>query len=108
MACCAVFRITEPTILTARFDGNENLAIRDSKLDDNGGGRSTRRTGRKAHPRRNCDGIEKVYTIPELVEFMIRRPCIYGLTPQTLRRCWIAGAGPPAGYCMVAGEVPGT
>lgn len=33
----------------------------------------------KAHPRPNYDGIEKVYTIPELEEFMIRRPCIYGL-----------------------------
>ena len=56
----------------------------------------------KAHPRPNCDGIEKVYTIPELEEFMIRRPCVYGLTPETLLRCWIAYAGRPAGYCMVA------
>ena len=28
------------------------------------------------HPHPNCDGIEKVYTIPELEEFMIRRPCV--------------------------------
>ena len=28
----------------------------------------------KAQPRPNCDGIEKVFTIPELEEFMIRRP----------------------------------
>jgi len=33
---------------------------------------------------------------------MIRRPCVYGLTPETLRRCWIAYAGRPASYCMVA------
>ena len=26
----------------------------------------------KAHRRRNCDGSEEVYTIPELEEFMIR------------------------------------
>jgi len=25
----------------------------------------------KAHPHPNCDGIEKVYTIPEVEEFMI-------------------------------------
>lgn len=40
----------------------------------------------KAHPRQNCEGIEKVYTIPELEEFMIRRPCIYSLPPDTLQR----------------------
>lgn len=33
---------------------------------------------------------------------MIRRPCVHGLTPETLLRCWIAYAGRPAGYCMVA------
>jgi hypothetical protein len=56
----------------------------------------------KAHRRRNCDGSEEVYTIPELEEFMIRRPCVYGLTPETLRHCWIACAGRPVEYCMVA------
>jgi hypothetical protein len=34
----------------------------------------------KAHPRPNCDGIEKVFTIPELEEFMIRRPCFWSVT----------------------------
>jgi hypothetical protein len=56
----------------------------------------------KAHPRPNCDGFEKVTTLTELEEFKIRRPCVYGLTPQTLRRCWIAYAGRLVGYCMVA------
>jgi hypothetical protein len=56
----------------------------------------------KAHPRPNCDGIEKVYTIPELEEFMIRRPCIYGLRPETLLRCWVAYAKRPASYCALA------
>jgi hypothetical protein len=45
----------------------------------------------KAHPHpKNCDGVEKVTTIPELEEFMIRRPCIYGLPSETLLRRWIA------------------
>lgn len=56
----------------------------------------------KAHPRPNCDGIEKVTTIPELEEFMVRRPCVYGLAPETLRKCWIAYARRPAECCMVA------
>jgi hypothetical protein len=56
----------------------------------------------KARPRPNCDGIEKVYTMPELEEFMVRRPCIRGLPTETLRRCWIAYAGRPTDYCMVA------
>jgi hypothetical protein len=56
----------------------------------------------KAHPRPNCDGIEKVYTIPELEEYMIRRPRVDGLTRETLRQCWIAYAKRPASYCMVA------
>ncbi len=46
-------------------------------------------------------GIEKVTTIPELEEFMIRRPCIYGLSTEMLRQCWIGYAGRPAGYCAV-------
>ena len=45
--------------------------------------------------------VERVCTIPELEEFMIRRPCICGLPTETLRRCWIAYAGRPTGYCMV-------
>ena len=56
----------------------------------------------KAHPRPNCDGVEKVDTIPELEEFMIRRPCVDGLPTETLKRCWIAYAKRPASYCMVA------
>jgi hypothetical protein len=28
--------------------------------------------------------------------------CVHGLTPETLRRCWIAYAGRPSGYCIVA------
>jgi hypothetical protein len=44
----------------------------------------------KAHPRPNCGGIEKVTTVPEVEEFMIRRPCIYNLPPETLLRRWIA------------------
>ena len=56
----------------------------------------------KVHPHPNCDGIERVYTIPELEEHMIRRPCIYGLPTETLLRCWIAYARRPASYCMVA------
>jgi hypothetical protein len=55
----------------------------------------------QAHPRPNCDGIEKVYSIPELEEFMIRRPCVYGLQTETLLRCWIAYAKRPANYCAV-------
>jgi hypothetical protein len=56
----------------------------------------------KGSPRPNCEGIERVFTIPELEEFMIRRPCIYGLPSETLRRCWIAYAKRPSSYCMVA------
>lgn len=54
-----------------------------------------------AHPCPNCHGIEKVCTIPELEEFVIRRPCVYGLPTETLRRCWIACAGRPPSYCMI-------
>jgi hypothetical protein len=50
-----------------------------------------------ARPRPNCDGIEKVYTIPELEEFMIRRLRVYNLPTKTLLQCWIAYAGRPAG-----------
>ena len=57
----------------------------------------------KAHLRENCDGIEKVTTIAELEEFMIRRPCVYGLPAEKLRQCWIAYAGRPAGCCTVTG-----
>ena len=56
----------------------------------------------RVHPRPSCDGIKKVFTIPELEEFIIRRPCVYGLPTEMLRRCWIAYAGRPADYCMVA------
>jgi hypothetical protein len=56
----------------------------------------------KARPRPNCDGIEKIFTIPELEEFMIRRPRVDGLPSERLRRCWIAYAKRPASYCMVA------
>jgi hypothetical protein len=33
---------------------------------------------------------------------MIRRPCIYNLPTEKLLRCWIAYAGRPADYGMVA------
>jgi hypothetical protein len=33
----------------------------------------------KSHSRPNRDGIETVTTLPELEEFMIRRPCICNL-----------------------------
>ena len=56
----------------------------------------------KAHPRPNCDGIEKVWTILELEEFMVRRPCVSGLMPEALRRCWIAYGERPTDYGMVA------
>jgi hypothetical protein len=36
----------------------------------------------QAHPHPNHDGIKKVTTILDLEEFMIRRPCVYGLTPE--------------------------
>ena len=31
----------------------------------------------------------------------IRRPCIYGLSTEMLRQCWIAYAGRPVGCCTV-------
>jgi len=49
----------------------------------------------KSHSRPNRDGIQTVTTIPELEEFMIRRPRICGIPTETLRRCWIACAGRP-------------
>lgn len=56
----------------------------------------------KVHPRPNCEGVENICTVPELEEYMIRRPRIDGLPSERLRRCWIAYAGRPAGYRMVA------
>jgi hypothetical protein len=55
----------------------------------------------KANRGPDCDGVEKRYTISELEECMIRRPCVYGLPTEALRRRWIAYAGRSA-YCMVA------